>query len=74
MVPITVAAGALALVGMAIGLVVAAFPETKNAIYPITLAGGVLVFLLAMWWDMSDKERRTRRSDVAFWLHLAAAP
>lgn len=23
---------------------------------------------------MSDRERRTRRSDVAFWLHLAAAP
>jgi hypothetical protein len=27
-----------------------------------------------MWWDGSDRERRTRRSDVAFWLHLAAAP
>lgn len=27
-----------------------------------------------MWWDVSDRERRTRRSDVAFWLHLAAAP
>ena len=27
-----------------------------------------------MRWDMSDRERRTRRSDVAFWLHLVAAP
>ncbi|MBY0305428.1 MAG: hypothetical protein B7Y43_14590 [Sphingomonas sp. 28-62-20] len=74
MVPITVAAGALSLVGMVIALTLAAVPAAKDAIYPITLAAGVAVFLVAMGWDMSDKERRTRRSDVAFWLHLAAAP
>jgi hypothetical protein len=74
MVPITVAAGAMALVGVGIALTLAAVPAAKDAIYPITLTGGVLVFALAMWWDMSDKERRTRRADVAFWLHLAAAP
>ena len=27
-----------------------------------------------MWWDSSDRARETRRSDVAFWLHLLAAP
>ena len=27
-----------------------------------------------MWWDSSDRARVTRRSDVAFWLHLLAAP
>ena len=27
-----------------------------------------------MRWDTSDRERITRRSDVAFWLHLLAAP
>src|SRR5688572_14366100 len=27
-----------------------------------------------MWWDSSDRARITRRSDVAFWLHLLAAP
>jgi hypothetical protein len=32
------------------------------------------VFLFAMWWDSSDRTRTTRRSDVAFWLHLLAAP
>jgi hypothetical protein len=74
MVPITVAAGAVALVGVAVSLTVAAAPVAKDHIYPILLVGGVLVFALAMWWDMSDRERRTRRSDVAFWLHLAAAP
>ncbi len=74
MVPITVAAGALAVVGVVIALTLAAVPAAKDAIYPITLVAGIIVFLVAMWWDTSDKERRTRRSDVAFWLHLAAAP
>ncbi|HEY0014242.1 MAG TPA: hypothetical protein VGB79_15470, partial [Allosphingosinicella sp.] len=32
------------------------------------------VFLFAMWWDASDPRRETRRSDVAFWLHLLSAP
>ena len=35
---------------------------------------GVGMFLFAMWWDSSDRARLTRRSDVAFWLHLLAAP
>ena len=74
MVPITVAAGAVALVGVAVALTLAAAPAAKDHIYPILLVSGTLVFALAMWWDMSDRERRTRRSDVAFWLHLAAAP
>jgi hypothetical protein len=73
-VPITVAAGALALVGTVVSLVMAAVPASRDAIYPIALVGGIAVFALAMWWDMSDTRRITRRSDVAFWLHLAAAP
>ena len=74
MVPVTVAAGALALVAMVVSLVIAAIPAAREAVYAITLAGGVAVFALAMWWDMSDPVRVTRRADVAFWLHLAAAP
>ncbi|MCP3734765.1 hypothetical protein M9979_07770 [Sphingomonas sp. RP10(2022)] len=74
MVPITVAAGAAALVATAIGLVVAAVPDIKDAVWPLLLIGGLAVFATAMRWDMSDTERKTRRSDVAFWLHLAAAP
>jgi len=35
---------------------------------------GVGIFLFAMWWDSSDRSRLTRRADVAFWLHLLAAP
>ena len=75
MVPITVAAGAVAVVGVLTALVLAALPNPDDdTIFPIVLAGGLGVFAFAMWWDMSDTERRTRRSDVAFWLHLAAAP
>ncbi|KQN81579.1 hypothetical protein ASE90_13480 [Sphingomonas sp. Leaf67] len=74
MVPITVAAGAAALVATVAALLVAAFPVLKDNVYPITLLGGLGVFVAAMRWDMSDRDRRTRRSDVAFWLHLVAAP
>lgn len=35
---------------------------------------GAVLFGIAMWWDLSDRERLTRRSDVAFWLHLMAGP
>ncbi len=74
MVPITVAAGAAATVGIVIGLVLAIVPSAKDAIWPLLLVAGICVFALAMRWDLSDRERRTRRADVAFWLHLAAAP
>lgn len=32
------------------------------------------LFAVAMRYDLSDPQRRTRRSDIAFWLHLGAAP
>jgi hypothetical protein len=34
----------------------------------------VLTFGTALRFDMADRLRTTRRSDVAFWMHLAAAP
>ncbi|MBQ1497361.1 MAG: hypothetical protein IIZ38_03515 [Sphingomonas sp.] len=74
MVPITVAAGALALVGVGVSLVLAFAPQAKDWVNEMLLVAGVAMFFFAMRWDMSDLERRTRRSDVAFWLHLAAAP
>jgi len=40
----------------------------------ITLALGLLVFGVAMMFDMSDPHRVTRRSANGFWLHLVAAP
>jgi hypothetical protein len=74
MVPITVAAGAVAIVAVVLSLILGMIPEAKDAIYALVFVGGLAMFAFAMRWDMSDPERRTRRSDVAFWLHLAAAP
>ena len=77
-VPITVAAGAAAAAGILVGLLVAGLgqdPEkVKNVILGLVLLIGIGIFLFAMWWDASDRQRITRRSDVAFWLHLLAAP
>lgn len=35
---------------------------------------GLILFVIALYFDLSDPKRLTRRSDVAFWLHLVAAP
>lgn len=40
----------------------------------VTLALGVLVFVAAMAFDMSDPHRVTRRAVNGFWLHVVAAP
>ncbi len=78
-VPITIAAGAavasLAVVGTAGGTIGPAFGLVGVNMLPVMiLLCGIAVFTLAMWYDNSDPARVTRRSDVAFWLHLLAAP
>lgn len=50
-------------------------PQTVDAHHgAIAFAYGVAVFALAMHFDRSDPERKTHRADIAFWLHLQAAP
>lgn len=74
-VPITVAAGAAALVGLAVWLVAAAAPDFAAAQSSLLLALlGLCVFALGMRYDLSDPQRLTRRADIAFWLHMLAAP
>ena len=85
-VPITVAAGAAAVVALALGLIASTLigdgqnmtdeegERIMSIIEGAALVLGVGVFLFAMWWDSSDPRRETRRSDVAFWLHLLSAP
>ena len=77
MVPITVAAGSAAIAGTVVALAVAAIgPDNfvEEGLLALVLAAGIAVFAFAMRWDISDRARTTRRSDVAFWLHLTAAP
>ena len=77
-VPITVAAGAAAVVALVIGLLLSVIGRMDDGVKDIVLGAvlllGIGVFLFAMRWDSSDQARLTRRSDVAFWLHLLAAP
>jgi MFS family permease len=76
-VPITIAVGAAAVVGVVLAVVtyiVGQTPALENVLLINSLVLGLGVFLFAMWWDSSDPRRETRRSDVAFWLHLLSAP
>lgn len=73
-VPITVAAGAAAVVGGVTVTLVSLLPETILWRSTISFVAGIMVFLVAMQWDAADRTRQTRKSDVAFWLHLLAAP
>lgn len=76
-VPLTVAAGVAAVAGFAVGLlasVLGDIPNLENILLGLVLMLGIGVFLFAMRWDSSDPARETSRSDVAFWLHLLAAP
>jgi hypothetical protein len=78
-VPITIAAGAAAVAGLVIALLVSSIgpvddQSMKTIVLTAVLLLGVAMFLFAMRWDSSDPSRLTRRSDVAFWLHLLAAP
>ncbi len=74
-VPITIAAGAAALCAASVAGFDWLFPYTSWTIHnALLLVCGLCVFALAMRFDMSDPLRRTRRTDIAFWLHLLAAP
>ncbi len=73
-VPITVAAGAAALAGLVLALVSAVAVVAPDALLVLILLAGLAVFALAMHFDARDRARVTRWSDVAFWLHLLAAP
>ncbi len=82
-VPITIAAGAgtiaIALIASAIAIIVSMMEiENDDQVFPILFSlmfiAGLAIFAWAMRWDISDRTRETRRADVAFWLHLLAAP
>ena len=66
---------AATLVTAALSLLSLVLPASPNVLWSVVLlACGTAVFAAAMAFDMSDRERLTRRADCAFWLHLLAAP
>ena len=74
-VPITIAAGAAGLCLLALGIVASVVPDIDDTVVNIVLfVCGLAVFALGMRFDMSDPQRLTRRTDIAFWLNLLAAP
>jgi hypothetical protein len=74
-VPITIAAFAAGLASVAVATIETlksgfVFENLSLVLVPIGLA----IFATAMKFDMSDRNRTTQRTDIAFWLHLLAAP
>lgn len=76
-VAITIAAGIGALVLLCLAALAAATGQelASNAVIaPAALICGLAVFAYAMTWDLTDTVRKTQNADIAFWLHLLAAP
>jgi len=48
--------------------------NTVSYVISMVFFTGIVLFMLAMWFDTSDRLRQTRLSDNAFWLHLLASP
>lgn len=76
-VAMTIAAGVGSIVALLLASLAAMTGQALDAnpfLAPAALVCGLAVFALAMRWDLSDPARRTQRADIAFWLHLLAAP
>ncbi len=73
--PFAVATLAAALAGLVLFLLLEAAESFVLAnSFAVLLAVGLVIFAAALALDLSDAERRTVRADMAFWLHLLAAP
>lgn len=84
-VPFTVALIALSVYATVFGITTlgGSFPEDPRDIFllsadgpfaVITMGLGIVGLVIAMWFDMSDPHRVTRRAASGFWLHVIAAP
>jgi len=74
-VPVDVSFVAAGIAGAALVLLRTLAPGPFDDFLPaLTLLVGIGIFLLAMRFDLRDPQRRTRSADIAFWLHLLAAP
>ena len=63
------------LVGLGLSVISSMWPEFASQNLRFVIGGlGALVFVVAMNFDLKDRLRITRFSEIAFWLHLLAAP
>ena len=63
------------LVGLGLSVISSMWPEFASQNLRFVIGGlGALVFAVAMSFDLKDRLRITRFSEIAFWLHLLAAP
>ncbi len=74
-VPIAPALGAASLLLAGVAAVNVLAPGAAPlVIHGVLLVAGIAIFALAMRFDARDPQRVTRNTDIAFWLHLLAAP
>ncbi len=73
--PFCIALIALAGLYLAATLVNQVAPEFLRSQFGLgLLLSGLVIFVLALLYDVNDKHRTTRFADNAFWLHFLAAP
>ena len=72
-VPITIAVCCALVIGYIFASLIAT-KDLKHGMSIFSFVAGVLVFICAFVWDASDTKRVGKSADVAFWLHLLAAP
>lgn len=83
-VPLALAATLVSLALLAVDIVLLLMTKATGSFYIffeypglsacVFLIGALGLFTAAMSYDIADPTRKSRQSDVAFWLHLAAAP
>ncbi len=73
--PFAMGFGALGLASVGVSAFVYQYPDAflENTT-ALQLASGLFMFVLGVFFDARDPERRTRLSDNGFWLHFFAAP
>jgi hypothetical protein len=73
-VPVTIAVGTGAALALLASIMISVFPASTGILMTTIFFCGCIAFVCAMYWDAADTSRTTRKSDVAFWLHLLSAP
>ncbi len=73
--PFAMGVGAASLAGVVVSIAIYSNPSlVLNNIWAWVFGAGLFLFILGIYFDARDPERRTRISDNGFWLHFFAAP